>query len=75
MIEITRERDHLKITVLDKQNALVGYAYVGSDNAGGYQINRIESWADSGNKVSIKGNVLSKLTVSKFNKLMQQATL
>jgi len=69
-IEITRETDHLKIAVLDSKNVLVGYAYVGSDNGGGYQINRIESYADSSNKISIKGNVLSKLTVSKFNKLM-----
>lgn len=69
-IEITRNDDHLKVAVLDKNNVLVGCAYVGSDNAGGYQINRIESWADS--KISIKGNVLSKLTVSKFNKLFKQ---
>jgi len=69
-IEITRETDHLKIAVLNSKNVLVGYAYVGHDNAGGYQINRIESWAGANSKVSIKGNVLSKLTVSKFNKLM-----
>jgi hypothetical protein len=69
-IEITRETDHLKIAVLDSTNVLVGYAYVGSDNDGGYQINRIESWAGTDSKVSIKNNVLSKLTVNKFNKLM-----
>lgn len=69
-IEITRETDYLKVAVLDKNNVLVGYAFVGSDNAGGYQINRIESLASPDNKISIKGNVLSKLTVNKFNKLM-----
>ena len=69
-IEITCNDDHLKVAVLDKNNVLVGYAYVGGNNDGGYQINRIESYADSSNKISIKGNVLSKLTVSKFNKLM-----
>ena len=69
-IEITRKADHLKVAVMNSKDVLVGYAFVGTDGDGGYQINRIESWAGSDNKVSIKGNVLSKLTVARFKREM-----
>ena len=68
-IEILKQDDHLKVAVLDSNDVLVGYGFVGPDGAGGYQINRVESWAGPTSKVSIKGNILRHLSVAKFNRI------
>ncbi len=67
-IQIERKEDHLKVAVLNARDVLVGYAFVGTDGAGGYQINRVESWAGADNKISIRDSVLRKLSAAKFNK-------
>ena len=69
-IEIERKADHLKIAVINLQVDLIGYAFVGNDGNGGYQINRIESWAGPDNKISIRKNVLNKLSIARFKKEM-----
>ena len=69
-IEIERKADHLKIAVMNLQDVLVGYAFVGNDGNGGYQINCIESWAGPNNKISISKNVFNKLSIARFKKEM-----
>jgi len=66
-LEIQKHDDYLKIGVIDKDGALVGYGFVGSDHNGGYQINRVESWASPTNKISIIKSIKSKLSVKRFN--------
>jgi hypothetical protein len=66
-LEIQKHEDYLRVAVIDKDGALVGYGFVGSDNNGGYQINRIESWASPTNKINIIDSIKSKLSVKRFN--------
>lgn len=71
-IEIERKADHLKVAVCNDKDVLIGYGFV-SHAGGGYTIPRIESWAGPKNRVSIRGAIFRKLSVSRFQREMKAA--